>query len=102
MYDLVLTGGSAPQYVARTSAGLVVLTSSSTGPNYVTRNGLSMVTSIFSVDCLGRISVSQGGKTYTCTSSSRDDLYLLPDPGTDTLSHRGCIRNRRAHDHAIW
>lgn len=64
IFDIVMAGPT-PQYVAKASNGGVVLTTSSTGPNAKTVRGQSIVTSIFGVDCKGRISVKQGTTQYT-------------------------------------
>ncbi|KAI1386122.1 uncharacterized protein F4822DRAFT_444629 [Hypoxylon trugodes] len=64
IYDIVLTGAT-PQYVAKTAEGAVVLTDASTGTTPVNRNGQDIITSIFGVDCKGRITVTQDGSRYT-------------------------------------
>ncbi|KAF2165673.1 hypothetical protein M409DRAFT_23963 [Zasmidium cellare ATCC 36951] len=63
-YDIVLAGSTA-QYIAKTSIGGMILTSASTGTTAKTVNGQSIITSIFNVDCKGRISVQQGTTLYT-------------------------------------
>ncbi|KAI1771146.1 hypothetical protein F4818DRAFT_450028 [Hypoxylon cercidicola] len=63
VYDIVLAG-STLKYVAMTSHGDAVLTSSSTGTTAVQRDGQSIVTSVFGVDCQGRITVIQDGSQY--------------------------------------
>lgn len=62
-YDLIYAG-STTQYVAMMSNGKIVLTGSSTGPNYI--NGLA--TTIFSTDCNGKLTISQGGQAYSWSS----------------------------------
>ncbi|OTA95534.1 hypothetical protein M434DRAFT_379786 [Hypoxylon sp. CO27-5] len=64
IYDIVLSGKTL-QYVAKTSQGGLVLTTSSTGTTPVRRNGQTIVTSIFGVDCKGRLTVTQNGSPYT-------------------------------------
>lgn len=63
-YDIVLAGGT-PQYIAKAANGNMVLTSASTGTSPKTVNGQSIITSIFNVDCKGRINVKQGATQYT-------------------------------------
>lgn len=63
VYDIVLAG-STPQYLAKTSQGGLTLTSSSTGATQVRRNGQNIITSIFGVDCKGRITVTQASTSY--------------------------------------
>ena len=63
VYDIVLAGNT-PQYIAKTSTGALVLTGSSTGTTVTRRNGQSIITSIFGVDCKGRITVTQAGQSY--------------------------------------
>ena len=64
VYDIVLAR-SPPMYIAKTPQGQVMLTTSSTGASYVRRNGVQMATTIFGLDCKGRISVTQGGQKFT-------------------------------------
>lgn len=63
VYDIVLVG-STPQYLAKTAQGGLVLTGSSTGATQVRRNNQNIITSIFGVDCKGRITVTQSGTSY--------------------------------------
>ncbi|PIA94268.1 hypothetical protein CB0940_08218 [Cercospora beticola] len=63
VYDIVLAG-STPQYLAKTSQGTLVLTPSSTGPTEQRRNNQNIITSIFGLDCKGRITVKQGSTSY--------------------------------------
>lgn len=63
VFDIVLAG-STPQYLAKTSQGALVLTSSSTGATQIRRNGQNIITSIFGVDCKGRLTVTQAGVSY--------------------------------------
>ncbi|OTB09535.1 hypothetical protein M426DRAFT_6802 [Hypoxylon sp. CI-4A] len=64
VYDIVLSSPT-PRYIAQTSQGKVILTDSSTGTTPVMRNGEAMVTSIFNVDCMGRITTTKNGFQYT-------------------------------------
>lgn len=64
VYDLVYAG-STPQFVAMTNTGKIVLVKASTGTSYKNNR----VTSIFNVDCYGRISISQGGSNYTWSTN---------------------------------
>ncbi|KAI4863003.1 hypothetical protein F4820DRAFT_459777 [Hypoxylon rubiginosum] len=64
VYDIVLAG-STLQYIAMTSQGDAILTSSSTGTMPVQRDGQFIATSIFGVDCIGRITVTQDGSPHT-------------------------------------
>ncbi|KZV96551.1 hypothetical protein EXIGLDRAFT_732982 [Exidia glandulosa HHB12029] len=59
-YDIAMvTEGSGVQYLARTSAGEVILVSvSSEGHNPVDVNGVDVVTTLFSITCEGYISAS--------------------------------------------
>lgn len=68
VYDLVYSGATQ-KYVAMTDKGAVILTSASTGPNMVARSGTNLVTSIFSTDCDGKITISYNGATYQWASS---------------------------------
>ncbi|XXH02465.1 hypothetical protein Hte_008841 [Hypoxylon texense] len=79
VYDIVLAG-STLQYVAMTSQGDAVLTNSSIGNTPVQRDGQFMATSIFGVDCIGRISVTQDGSPYTW-DISEDGLSTTFTPG---------------------
>lgn len=63
-YDIVLVGAT-PQYIAKTSTGSMILTTASTGTTAKTVNGQSIITSIFNVDCRGRITVMQGTTAYS-------------------------------------
>ncbi|KAM3416823.1 hypothetical protein BST61_g8414 [Cercospora zeina] len=63
VYDIVLVG-STPQYLAKTSQGALVLTSTSTGATEQRQNGQNIITSIFGLDCKGRITVKQGSTSY--------------------------------------
>lgn len=65
VYDLV-TAGSEPQYVAKTADGGLVLLPASTGSTGQKDNGQTpaAVTSIFTVDCDGRIGVMHDGVSY--------------------------------------
>ena len=63
LYDLVITGPE-PQYVAKAADGGLVLTSASTGPIAQNVDGRSIATTIFTVDCDGRIGVMQEGIAY--------------------------------------
>ncbi|KAF2759035.1 hypothetical protein EJ05DRAFT_509904 [Pseudovirgaria hyperparasitica] len=65
VYDLVLSG-SPPKYVGKVSDGSVVLLDSSTGLNGAEFGDQQVITSTFSVDCKGRIIVSNlNGNTFT-------------------------------------
>ncbi|KAK2616707.1 hypothetical protein QQS21_000319 [Conoideocrella luteorostrata] len=64
-YDLVYAGKTT-QYLAMNQKGNIVLTGTSTGPNYV--NGLA--TTIFTFNCNGKIGITQGGTTYSWASGS--------------------------------
>lgn len=66
VYDLV-TAGSEPQYVAKTADGGLVLLPASTGSTGQKDNGQTpaAVTSIFTVDCDGRIGVMHDGVSYS-------------------------------------
>lgn len=59
VYDMVYT--ETGQYVAMTTDGQVILVDASTGTSF---NG-DHVTSIFTLDCKGTISITQGGSKYT-------------------------------------
>ncbi|KAI1383093.1 uncharacterized protein F4822DRAFT_440774 [Hypoxylon trugodes] len=72
VYDLVYAGSSTPQYVAMTNTGNVVLVSASTGTSFKNNR----VTTIFSVDCYGRISVSQGGSKYTWSTDGSTSRFV--------------------------
>ncbi|KAI8966025.1 hypothetical protein F5Y11DRAFT_236586 [Daldinia sp. FL1419] len=61
VYDMVYAGSSTPQFVAMTNTGAIVLVGASTGTSFKNNR----VTTIFNVDCFGRISITQGGSGYT-------------------------------------
>ncbi|OTB18368.1 hypothetical protein K445DRAFT_9324 [Daldinia sp. EC12] len=61
VYDMVYAGSSTPQFVAMTNTGAIVLVGASTGPTFKNNR----VTTIFNVDCYGRITITQGGSGYT-------------------------------------
>ncbi|KAI0387449.1 hypothetical protein F5Y04DRAFT_274302 [Hypomontagnella monticulosa] len=67
VYDIALLGpsGETLQYVAMTSEGDVVLTTSSTGTTTRKENGSEFTTSIFGVECDGHITAAHGGSQYT-------------------------------------
>lgn len=67
----MVLAGSPPKYVAKLANGNVVLTTSSTGAQQVTRNRLQMQTTLFTVSCKGQIGVTQGGKSFTWDVSGR-------------------------------
>ncbi|KAI0133706.1 hypothetical protein BJ170DRAFT_174149 [Xylariales sp. AK1849] len=76
VYDMVYDGETT-QYVAMTLDGQVVLVDASTGPSFV---GLG-VTSIFSVDCLGLISITYGGSKYTWSTDGQScSIVPASDP----------------------
>ena len=64
LYDLVLAGRDM-LYLAKASNGRLVLTSNSTGADVKDIDGQSAVTSIFTVDCDGRIGVMHEGISYS-------------------------------------
>ncbi|KAI4861962.1 hypothetical protein F4820DRAFT_460540 [Hypoxylon rubiginosum] len=79
-YDLVYAGSSTPQYVAMTNTGAIVLVSASTGTAFKSNR----VTTIFNVDCYGRLSVSQGGNKYTwSTSGTSSTLTKAASPANN-------------------
>ncbi|KAI1382160.1 hypothetical protein F4677DRAFT_439963 [Hypoxylon crocopeplum] len=79
VYDLVYAG-STPKFVAMTNTGKIVLVSASTGTSFKNNR----VTTIFSVDCYGRISVTQGSSKYTwSTSGSSSTLVRASKPANN-------------------
>ncbi|CAO2648150.1 Nn.00g090720.m01.CDS01 [Neocucurbitaria sp. VM-36] len=79
-YDLVYAA-STPQYVAMTNTGNIVLTSASIGVDF--QNNL--VTSIFKVDCFGRLSIEQGGSTYSWTTSGKSSKLVKESPAANNM-----------------
>ncbi|PPJ53272.1 hypothetical protein CBER1_11935 [Cercospora berteroae] len=73
LYDLILTGpGPERRYVAKAADGALVLTSASTRAIAQDVDGRSIVTSIFTVDCDGRIGVMDRGVHYNWNASPHD------------------------------
>ncbi|KAK4504764.1 hypothetical protein PRZ48_002726 [Zasmidium cellare] len=72
VYDLVYAGSSGPQYVAMHSNGSVLLASASTGTSFAN----NLVTSIFSFDCLGTISMTQGGSSYNWVTTGAVSSFV--------------------------
>lgn len=85
VYDIVLSGPTL-QYVAMTSDGNTVLTTSSTGATPMRQNGQELVTGIFGVDCRGRITVTHGGSPYT---------WDISTDGTSTAFATGLTASNR-------
>ncbi|KAI1761658.1 hypothetical protein GGR53DRAFT_504790 [Hypoxylon sp. FL1150] len=78
-YDLVYAG-TTKQYVAMTNTGTIVLVSASTGKSFTNNR----VTTIFNVDCYGRLSVSQGGNKYTwSTDGTSSSLTKAATPANN-------------------
>ncbi|OTB09274.1 hypothetical protein M426DRAFT_18647 [Hypoxylon sp. CI-4A] len=88
IYDIVLLGETL-KYVAKTSQGGLVLTSSSTGPTAVERDDQTIVTSIFGVDCKGKLSVTENGSPFTWDISA-DGASTTFTPGIAT-SNRSMV-----------
>ncbi|KAF1842220.1 uncharacterized protein K460DRAFT_409637 [Cucurbitaria berberidis CBS 394.84] len=80
-YDLVYTGSLNFQFVAMNKTGSIVLTTSSTGTDY--KNGL--VTSIFNFDCYGRISIEQGGYSYSWTTNGTSSKLVKESPAAENM-----------------
>ncbi|KAF2112387.1 hypothetical protein BDV96DRAFT_602304 [Lophiotrema nucula] len=78
-YDLVYAGTS--QLVAMTNTGRIVLTGTSTGTAF--KNNL--VTSIFNVDCYGRLSVTQGGSSWTWSTSGQTSTLTKASPAKNNM-----------------
>lgn len=102
IYDIALAG-EIPQYLAKTSQGALVLTSSSTGTTAIRRNGQTTMPSIFGVDCKGRVTVSQAdtpytwdisGTTTTFTSGTRDRSMVTYSLSRSTPNSRTARRSR--------
>lgn len=75
-YDMVYA--KSGQFVAMDNRGQINLISASTGPNF--KNGY--VTSIFSYDCFGLLSIVQGGNKYSWTTTgSTSSLTKAADGG---------------------
>lgn len=83
VYDMVY--GDTNQFVAMAADGQIVLVDASTGPAFIGGH----VTSIFSSDCYGRITISLGGAKYqwstsgqsstmTLSTSARSNIVVLP------------------------
>lgn len=76
VYDMVYEG-ETNQYVAMTITGGVVLVDASTGPQF---SGLA-ITTIFNVDCLGRVYITYGGSNYTWSTKGQScSLTASSDP----------------------
>ncbi|KAI2602387.1 hypothetical protein GGR54DRAFT_504900 [Hypoxylon sp. NC1633] len=99
VYDLVYAGSSTPKFVAMTNTGTIVLVSASTGTSFKNNR----VTTIFNVDCYGRITVAQGGSQYTWStdgasskltkaSTPANNMKALPKNIPEVQS---AIKNRR-------
>ncbi|SMR63261.1 unnamed protein product [Zymoseptoria tritici ST99CH_3D1] len=69
-YDLILAehDETPPHWVARTEEGNLVLTDASTGPSGQVVNGQNLVTSVFTIDCDGAVSVIREGKHAALTA----------------------------------
>ncbi|KAI1135037.1 hypothetical protein F5Y05DRAFT_406192 [Hypoxylon sp. FL0543] len=80
VYDMVYAGSSTPQFVAMTNTGNIVLVGASTGTTFKNNR----VTSIFNVDCYGRISITQGGSKYTwSTDGASSTLVKAANPANN-------------------
>ncbi|KAF2771678.1 hypothetical protein EJ03DRAFT_21840, partial [Teratosphaeria nubilosa] len=80
IFDLILTGEKL-QYVAKAADGQLVLTPASTGTTAQEVDGRTIVTSIFTVDCDGRIGVIHEGSLFSWTISA-DGQSTSFVPGT--------------------
>ena len=76
VYDIVLAG-NAPKFLAKTSTGDLVLVDSSTGTKSARRGTQTVTTTIFGVNCKGRISVIEAGKSYTLDISGSTMTFTL-------------------------
>ena len=83
LYDLVVTGHGL-QYVAKAADGALVLTSASTGSTAQIVDGREIVTSIFTIDCDGRIGVMNDGIHYSWNISP-DDGSIAFSPGAHSM-----------------